>query len=143
MIEKTFGVKDSKYRYYDRIGAYLIAVQNNSLAVVRTPKGYFLPGGKIEEQESHMECIKRECLEEIGYSVTVSDYICSGETYLIHPTIGHFHPIQFYYSGKILEYVKKPVEQDHNFEWISCDEIGGKFVLKQQEWAVKKYLSVY
>lgn len=141
MIDKTFGKKENTHSYYDRIGAYLIAVQNNKLAVVKTPKGYFLLGGKLEPQENHIACIKRECLEEIGYTVSVSNYICSAETYCIHSSLGYFHPVQYYYSGQILEQVTQPIEQDHSLEWISCNDIDGKFFAKQQEWAVKKYLS--
>ena len=141
MIEKTFGIKDNYKCYYDRVGAYLIAVQDNKIAVVKTPKGYFLLGGEIEEQENHIDCIKRECIEEIGYSVSVLNYISSAEIYLLHPTIGYFHPIQYYYCGEIIAKVKSFFEKDHNLEWILCDNIEGKFVVEQQEWAVEKHLS--
>lgn len=39
---------------------------------------YFLPGGKIEANESLQECAARECLEETGYEVSpASDFVTS------------------------------------------------------------------
>lgn len=138
---KIFGTRDESKHYIDRIGAYLIAVQGALLAVVQTPKGYFLPGGKMEQQESPAECIKREVSEETGYCVTVGDFIGSAESYLLHPEIGWFHPVQYYYSGVFLERTCVPIEPDHCLEWIPCSDLNGKFFAEQQEWAVKQYLS--
>ncbi|MBR6676039.1 MAG: NUDIX domain-containing protein [Clostridia bacterium] len=67
--------------YYDRIGAYLICIENNKLAVVRDPKGYFLPGGGIDDGESLEECVKRECLEETGFL-----YVLTGISAVLKPT---------------------------------------------------------
>ena len=125
--------------YYDRVGAYLICIENNKLAVIRDTKGYFLPGGGIDENESFEECVKRECLEETGYSVCVDKHICSAESYLLHPKVGYFHPIQHYYSGKLIEKVCAPTEKDHVFEWISIDDVESKMYLEIQWRAVKYY----
>lgn len=37
--------------------------------------GYFLPGGEIGNNETHEECLKRECSEEIGYNIMFGEYI--------------------------------------------------------------------
>lgn len=141
MSDKTLGEKIKGVNYYDRRGAYLISIQNNMIAVVKTPKGYFLLGGGIDNNENHIECIKRECIEESGYKVIVKDYIGCAEEYILHNKLGHFHPIQFYYSGIILDKVCEPVEDDHIFEWISIENIEEKMFLEIQGWAVKKYIS--
>ena len=99
VIHKVFGTKES-INYIDRVGAYLIPVRDSKIGVVKTSKGYFLLGGGLDGDESHEECIKRECLEEIGYAVSVGNKVCSAEMYCEHPTIGYFHPIQTYYVGE-------------------------------------------
>ena len=55
-----------------RVGAYGIIINDNKIALVKTSHGnYFLPGGKIEENETPEECIKREFIEEVGLDIEV------------------------------------------------------------------------
>ncbi len=140
MINKTCGIRIDGVEYYDRKGTYLIALENNMLAVVKTYKGYFFLGGELGEKESHIECIKREYIKETGYDVVVQDYIGCAEEYGLHKELGYFHPIQYYYSGRILQRISKPIESDHIFEWISLDNIEEKMYIRAQGWAVKTYL---
>lgn len=141
MVDKTFGERIENVDYYERKGAYLITIKNNKLAVVRNNKGYFLLGGKIENSENHAECIKRECIEEIGHKVTIKDYIGCAESYSIHEYFGYFNPVQYYYSGTIEDKVCEPIEEDHVFEWIDLEDIDNKMYLSFQVWAVKKCLN--
>lgn len=137
MNHKIFGIKENA-EYSDREGAYLIPCQNDRIGIVKTPKGYFLLGGGLENGESHAECIKRECLEEVGYTVSVKNKICSAEAYHIHSEIGYFHPIQTYYAGELLSKVSIPVEKDHTLLWVEFDEIKGKMFSDMQNWALEK-----
>lgn len=139
-MDIVFGKKVLGVKYHDREGSYLIAIKDNLLASVKTSKGYFLLGGGIEKDESHIDCIKRECIEEIGYEVNIENYICSAEIYSIHERIGYFHPIQYYYYGEILNKIKEPIEPDHKFEWITLDNIEDKMYVESQAWAVRQYL---
>jgi 8-oxo-dGTP diphosphatase len=66
--EKTFGEKIKDIEYIDRIGVYGIAINvEGKVSTIKTPTGYFLPGGGIENGEIHTECIEREFLEEKNY----------------------------------------------------------------------------
>ena len=69
---KVFGIKKN-VNYMDREGAYLLPTKDGKVGVVKTPKGYFLLGGGLDSDESHEECIKRECFEEAGYAVSVRE----------------------------------------------------------------------
>ena len=69
--DKTFGEPVPGADYYHRIGAYLILVRDGYVGAVRISKGYLLPGGGVEGDESHEECLWRECLEEIGQELCV------------------------------------------------------------------------
>lgn len=77
----------------------------------------------MENGESPINCIKRKCIEKIGYTVLVNNKICSTETYCIHSAIGYFYPIQAYYVGKLLLEVSVPIEKDHDFLWVEFDKI--------------------
>lgn len=149
---KTFGEKDPHLPYYTRPGAYLIAMEEDCIILVETPKGYFLPGGGLDADENHEDCIRRECLEELGYTVTVWEKLAEAEMYTVHPTIGPFHPVQYYYTGVLLEPVKEPVETDHRKVRVLKEvfapghpahtEQAGKFELPCQLWAVRKALGI-
>lgn len=108
-LHRIFG-KEENVAYLDRRGAYIIPIKGEEIGVVETPKGLFLLGGGIDGDETDNQCIIRECIEEAGYQVEIKERVCSAETYYEHPTIGFFHPIQVYYSGKLVKKVKEPVE---------------------------------
>ncbi|MBQ3592104.1 MAG: NUDIX domain-containing protein, partial [Clostridia bacterium] len=118
---KTFGEKDPHLTYYTRPGAYLIAVEKDCIILVETPKGYFLPGGGLDADETHEACIHRECLEELGYTVTVREKLAEAEMYTVHPAIGPFHPVQYYYTGTLAEQVTEPAEPDHRMVRIPVE----------------------
>ena len=136
-MHKIFGVKNN-VDYVDREGAYIILIQDHRVGIIQTSKGFFLPGGGLENGESHIACIERECIEEIGCIVSVKKKICSAETFSQHPTIGYFHPIQTYYVGEVISKVAEPVETDHEFIWVESDEIKEKMFVEMQNWALEQ-----
>ena len=136
-MHKVFGAKDN-VEYTDREGAYLILVRNNQVGIIQTSKGFFLLGGGLENGESHIECIERECMEEAGCVVSVKGKVCSAEAYCKHETIGYFHPIQTYYIGELISVVSAPSEKDHVFLWMEYDELKGKMYVEMQSWALEQ-----
>ncbi len=70
MKEKTFGIKEPTKEYGERVGVYGIGFnKDGKIQAIMThlnngEEGYFLLGSGIENNESHCECIKRECMEE-------------------------------------------------------------------------------
>lgn len=141
IIHRVFGTKEA-VRYSDREGAYLIPVRNNSIGVIRTHKGYFFIGGGLENGESHLKCIERECLEETGCLCRVKDKLCSAEAYERHPEIGYFHPIQTYYQGELLDKSAEPVEPNHTLCWIEYEQLKGKMFLEMQNWALEQLILI-
>ena len=136
-MHRIFGIKES-VEYLDREGAYFIPCYNNQIGVVQTPKGYFFLGGGLENGESHLDCIERECIEEVGYSPRVEGRLCSAEAYIKHPTMGFFHPIQTYYSGELIDKAAVPTETDHIFCWMEYGKLQGKMFLEMQNWALEQ-----
>ncbi len=137
---KIFGIKENA-EYIDRKGVYIIPEKDGKIGVIQTSKGlFFLGGGLMDHCETEEMCIRRECLEEAGYTVCVGARLCSAETYCLHPEVGYFHPIQIYYAGKLLEQVQDPVETDHKLVWISVDELEGNMFLEMQNWALEQFI---
>ena len=140
-MHKIFGTKEN-VEYLDREGAYIIPYCNGKIAVVKTAKGYFFLGGGLEGNESHLDCIERECREEAGVFPCVEGKLCSAEAYVKHPTIGYFHPIQTYYFGKLSNERTTPTEHDHILCWIEYEQLKGKMFVEMQNWALEQ-LSQY
>ena len=138
-MHRVFGIKQNN-EYLDREGVYLIPYRNNQVGVVQTPKGYFFLGGGLENGESHLDCIKRECIEEVGFVPCIESRLCSAETYMEHPTIGYFHPIQTYYVGDLLDRESELTETDHMLCWIEYDQLRGKMFVEMQNWALEQLL---
>ena len=136
-MHRIFGIKE-KVEYLDREGVYFIPCRNNQVGVVQTPKGYFFLGGGMEYGESQLECLERECIEEVGCTPCVEGKLCSAESYMKHPTIGYFHPIQTYYFGTLLDRIFAPMETDHIFCWIEYDQLKGKMFVEMQNWALEQ-----
>ena len=137
---RAFGKQLPGKTYLDRPGAYLIASQDGKLAVIQTPKGFFLPGGGTESDESDAECIRREVLEETGCKAEVCAFLCAAESYSAHETLGFFHPIQFYYTGRIGDSIREPNEPDHRLLWLPPEDVRGKLFPELQNWAIEAYL---
>lgn len=131
--------------YTQRTGAYgIIPNDQNLLAIVKTPRGYFLPGGGIEDSESEEDCVVRECLEEIGLKVKVLKKICSGNCYFYATTsnkyiasLGHF------YSCEIVQMSGTKTEADHELVWLNPTETIKLLYLANQKKAVNIFLKQY
>lgn len=55
-------------RVNERVAIRAIIMANNRILLVQSNRGDFkFPGGGLEENESHEECLKREVREETGY----------------------------------------------------------------------------
>ena len=66
VIEEQYIQVDSKVNYREAIRAVIL--RNNEILLIHTNKeDYKFPGGGVEGQESHSECLIREVAEETGY----------------------------------------------------------------------------
>lgn len=134
---KIFGDKEN-VEYNTREGTYLVPISDDKIGVIKTSKGYFFLGGGIEKGEDHITCLKRECVEEAGLSISVKDKVCTAETYTKHPEIGYFHPIQTYYIGEIIAKVSVQTEEDHEFVWVDYEKLNGNMFVEMQNWALER-----
>lgn len=65
-----------------RIRVSIVIIENKSLLVLKGSKHpynkfYFTPGGKVEENETALEAVDRECFEEIGIKPNAVKYFLS------------------------------------------------------------------
>ncbi|WP_235069908.1 NUDIX hydrolase [Turicibacter sp. TJ11] len=144
MTNDVFGEKLVNQTYVDREGVYAVILNDkNEVATVRLPHGYFLPGGGLEGVESKEACLRRECIEELGWNIEINQFVCKASNYYysnyrhlyLHAT-GHF------YLATKLEQITQPIERDHELVWLSLDECLSQLHLDHQAWAVKKAMQL-
>lgn len=139
MLTKVFGEKLENEVYHDRQAAYVVLLDGDKIAAVKTSSGkLFLPGGKIEAGESLEDCVVRECLEEMGSKVTVKQYFAIGERYFYHEAGGRYsHAIGHFFFSDEYERVCAPIERDSELLWLSYDEAILSLYHPHHRWAVE------
>jgi len=82
-----------------RISAYGLLIENGQILLHLSSlnKKYSLPGGAIEIGESEREAVKREFLEETGYSVIATDIIDSGFKLFTFDN-NYYHNVTLFYK---------------------------------------------
>ena len=139
MTTKVFGEKLPDKEYYDREAAYVVLTDGKLFAVVKKRSGkLFLPGGKIENEESPEACIARECMEETGIKVTVKDYFAQGERYFFHEASNRYsHAIGHFYFSDEFEKVSEPLEEGNEVLWLPYEEAVRDMFHPHHAWAVE------
>ncbi len=141
MINFTTNQPEKNKKYTRRIGVYGILIKGGLLAVAKTNTGYFLPGGRVEDNESFEECLIRECVEEIGIKIKVLKKFACGNYYFYSTasninleTVGHF------YECEIVSTLGTGTEPDHKLVWLSPKEAIKLLYLENQKKAVEIFL---
>ena len=139
--EKSFGERLPGVSYRDRTGAYGVAFDGEGrTAVVRVTGrdgGYFLLGGGLEGAERRPDCIRRECLEEVGRAVTVGEPICTGDEFIWSDKAQNWlHVIGHCYRMEVGEVVSDDSEADHELLWLPVEKCVRELFLQYQAWAV-------
>ena len=109
ITEQTFGTPCEDVTYTTQAGAYLVAIENGSVHVLRQADGKLrLPGGSLSEGEAHEARICRACMEDTGYDVAVEDFVTVADQFDILSTGDALHAIQYFYSGCFTELISPP-----------------------------------
>ncbi|CAN7549385.1 NUDIX hydrolase [Rossellomorea sp. LjRoot5] len=137
----VFGEKVPGMDYQKRKGVYAVIFhhEKDKILTVRNETGhYFLPGGGIERNESHVECLQRELMEETGYSVSIGSYIGNAMCYFVSkkgdPLLGEGH----FYLVELNEKTQKPMEDDHVPVWMGRKDAKRLLIHEHHYWAIEE-----
>lgn len=136
-----FGDKIEGIEYRDRLGVYALILNDDKLMAVINRRGsYFLPGGGVEGTESHEECLKRECVEELGYNIKVMEYIGKASSHeFAFKTKEYIRLIGDFYTAELIDDNCTKIEEDHKLIWVDPRDVVDKMQVKCQSWAIEKF----
>lgn len=129
--------------YKKRPSAYVIIERDEDelVAIATDDEGtYFLLGGGIEAGESELDAIKREVIEESGYSIYNIRLFDKLTSWSHSDRIGYLDVAATIYLAKFKEKVAEPVEIDHKVMWVSPADYVGKLYHEFQNYALEKYI---
>lgn len=142
----TFGKKDPNKSYIKRPAVYAVVFNETmkNAAVVQTDGGKsFLLGGGLEGEETHIECLKREAIEELGLEIEIKQYIGYAERYFFSTKEYTDYLSQgYFYICELGKKICEPIEEDHHLIWMEIDEVQKKLFHEHQSWAVKTALEL-
>lgn len=107
-----------------REGSYAIILSPEGLLLtVRGRRGYFLPGGGVDEGEAPEETLHRELMEECGLAITGLEWLTEAQQYYVvdgEPIVMH---ARFWRASA--DRVLGPGEDD--WAWLPPQETRGRF----------------
>lgn len=139
---KYIGGKEENIEYRKRPGSYAIIVrkEDNKIGIVTDGYDFFYLGGGIEKGETNLQALKRELVEEAGYSLknirefdTVGSFIYAEEK-------GYLEVIANVYIAEFDSKIAEPIEKDHKVLWINPQDYIGKMCREWQEYILKEYI---
>jgi 8-oxo-dGTP diphosphatase len=128
------------YRKRDAVYAVIWNGEKEKVAIMVQNGRGFLPGGGMKETEEQKLCLMRECVEETGFRINIERYIGNAKQYFQSRQNEYIMNNGYFYAGCLGEYVKPPVEDDHELVWMNLDEAKRILFHESHFWAVKKAL---
>jgi len=141
MIKFSINQPSKNKKYTKRVGAYALIKNNEGLiAVIKTDTGYFLPGGGVEGKEGIEECLKRECIEEIGIEVRDLTLFAQGN-YFFYSTTFNFNmeSVGNFFVCKINKILSIPTEDGHELVWMRLTKAVELLYLASQQEVVRLF----
>ena len=143
MTVATFGNKVEGVEYNNRYGVYAIISDetNSQIILVQAPNGaWFLPGGEIEKGEDHLSALKRELIEELGFTAQIGQYYGQADEYFYssHRDKYFYNPAYLY---EIVSFEKKqePLEDFNHIAWFPIDEAILKLKRGSHKWGIEMW----
>ena len=138
----VFGERTEGVEYVVRPSAYvLVGDGDGRLAVVRTPRGWFLPGGGVEAGETEAAAAVREAREECGMAVRPVSLVARAVQRVYSPSEAtHFEKPSAFFAGELdALHPAPPSEADHALEWLPPADAARLLSHESQRWAVRRW----
>jgi 8-oxo-dGTP diphosphatase len=136
---RVFGLRPQLEDCVIRKSAYgLVPDDDGGLAVVRTSRGVYLPGGGLEAGETPEETVRREVLEECGLLIRPGACVARAIQFVYsEPERTHFEKRSIFIEGAIIGHGPPPLEKDHELVWLDAEQAAQSLSHQSHGWAVE------
>lgn len=138
------GEKIDGKEYYKRPSVYTIIErdEDNKIAIVTDNIDvYFLFGGGIEKNEIEIDTLKREVLEETGYTIKNIKLFDRVSSYCYSEKNGYMYIDATIYIARFDDKITQPIEKDHKLMWVDPNEYKDKLYHEYQRYILNEYVS--
>lgn len=139
---KYVGNKEENIVYKKRPGAYAIIINkdDDKIGIVATGGRYFYLGGGIEKGETKLEALKRELLEESGYTIKNIKEFEEVGSYIFAEDKGYLEVVASVYIAEFDKKVTEPIEKDHTVLWVKPEEYVSKMFREWQRYIMERFI---
>ncbi|MCI8290802.1 MAG: NUDIX domain-containing protein [Clostridia bacterium] len=135
------GNKVDGVKYTKRFASYVIIERKEDKKIaIATDGTYFLLGGGIENNETEIEALEREVIEESGYSMKNIQYFDKITAWADGVKRGPLDVTATIYVAEFDEKVVEPIEKTHKVLWVNPEEYVGKLFHEYQRYVLDEYI---
>jgi len=134
----TFGSPVAGVAYEKRLAAYaVIRSRTGTIAAVRAPAGYWLPGGGALAGETPEETVVREVREELGRELRLVSKIGEAIQYFFASADSKYYAMRaVFFRAELAEVPLGPGE--YELCWLNASQPTPLFVHASHDWAVRQ-----
>jgi 8-oxo-dGTP diphosphatase len=135
----VFGSPVPGVSYTERAAVYAVVGNGQGMiAAVKSPKGYFLPGGGSLPGEAPEDTVRREVREEVGRVAQILSRLGDAIQYFTAEGKEFKMRAAFF----VAEFTEEPPSQgEHELHWLSIAEIHGAFFHPCHESAIHQAIN--
>ena len=149
LITNDYNLKEKDMTEIVKRVKVLLINSNNEILLGYSHNEYQCPGGHVEDNESYIETINREVLEETGIELNIKEaepFACTIGYYKDWPSIDKNRKIEIYYyeiktdeKPKLEETQYTESEKDGNFElkYVPLNEVEKVFIENSKKYGDK------
>lgn len=138
------GNKVEGIQYTKRYGSYVIIEreEDKKIAIATDGKTDFFLGGGIENDEIEIEALRREVIEEAGYSIKDIKYFDKVTAWADGLKRGPLDVTATFYIAKFDEKITEPIEKDHKVLWVNPNDYKYKLFHEYQRYIIEEYINI-
>lgn len=139
---KYIGRKEENIEYRKRPGAYAIIINKNDdkVGIVTDGEDYFYLGGGIEKGETELDALKRELIEESGYTIKNIKKFNEVGSYIYAEDKGFLDVEAYVYIAEFDEKITEPIEKDHTVLWVEPEQYVSKMFREWQRYIMERFI---